>query len=50
MVMFRDILFVLQKDKNLQNKLCRVQELFMDLCGTVEVWIKNSSKTFFQQN
>ena len=46
---FRDTLFVLQKSKNPQIKLFVVQELCMELCGTVEVWITMSSKTFYQK-
>ena len=44
---FRDTHFILQKSKNPQNKVFGVQEICMDLCGTVDVWITASFPTFF---
>ena len=45
--MFRDTFPDLQTETNPQMKLFGVQETCMELCGTLEVWIELSCKSFF---
>ena len=45
--LFRKTLFILWKSRNPQNKHFGVQNICLEMCGTVEVWILMSSKTFY---
>ena len=46
MANLRDIQFVLHKSTNPQNKRFGAQEICIELCGTVDVWITMSFQTF----
>ena len=39
--MFGDVVSVLERGTNPQNKLFGVLEICMEFCGTVEVWINS---------
>ena len=49
MGLFTDTLVVMQESANPQNELFGAEEKCMELCGTVEVWITMSSRTFYQK-